>query len=542
MSYKIAKTDGTIITTLLDGTTDTSTGLTLIGRNVPSYGLLQNENFVRLLENFADTIPPGQSVGYTPLSGTLWWDTGNQILKVYNGTNYINVSQQTSSATAPGIKVVGDQWWDTVNQQLKVWVGMGWMVIGPAYTAAQGVSGVVVDTVTESGTGNPRTVIATYAGGRVISVLNPDSIFVVDSTAKPAYAGFSTLGTGQTVLPTTTLHNTAANSLTVGGLNPSVFARLDLPNTLLATTISGGLTLNAGSVNATVGVVGNDIVVTNPTPNGKIKFNITGLSVGTHTALTIDGATGEIGVNYVSPINNNSLITKAYVDVVNSQLISDITTSQQNVESTVQGVIQDYESAISQAEASVAASLKATTDALNSTYNTLNTSFLANITRINANIKKLDDSAASQATSLSSKLSSDSPTITTNNGPAQVVGQNAVPALNDNSNTIAVTKYVDASVSAAVTSLTAAISSAVSSSSSSITGGLGAYAPKDSPVFTGNPQSAAQLSPTDATNSLATTAFVYAAIGAIPSVKFVYTVSPNTPSGGNDGDFWFQTG
>lgn len=81
MSYKINKTNGDELVELFDGTTNTDTGLTLIGRNYISYGEIQNENFIRLLENFADTIPPGQSVGFTPIAGQLWWDTGALRLK-----------------------------------------------------------------------------------------------------------------------------------------------------------------------------------------------------------------------------------------------------------------------------------------------------------------------------------------------------------------------------------------------------------------------------------------------------------------------------
>ena len=49
MSYKLNKTDGTILTDLVDGTVDnTSSDLTLIGRNYSGFGEFLNENFIKL--------------------------------------------------------------------------------------------------------------------------------------------------------------------------------------------------------------------------------------------------------------------------------------------------------------------------------------------------------------------------------------------------------------------------------------------------------------------------------------------------------------
>jgi hypothetical protein len=81
MTYFVNKTDGTAIV-IPDGTKDTSsTSLTLLGRLSSNYGEDQNENFVRLLENFAFAISPNN-----PITGQLWYDSANSVLKVYNAT------------------------------------------------------------------------------------------------------------------------------------------------------------------------------------------------------------------------------------------------------------------------------------------------------------------------------------------------------------------------------------------------------------------------------------------------------------------------
>ena len=46
MSYKLNKTDGSLLTDLVDGQLDTtSTDLSLIGRNYTGFGEVLNENF-----------------------------------------------------------------------------------------------------------------------------------------------------------------------------------------------------------------------------------------------------------------------------------------------------------------------------------------------------------------------------------------------------------------------------------------------------------------------------------------------------------------
>jgi hypothetical protein len=78
MAYTIVKSDGTVLTTIADGTINTtSTSLALPGRNYAGYGQSQDTNFVHVTENFADTTPPPN-----PLRGQLWYSTNNSTLYV----------------------------------------------------------------------------------------------------------------------------------------------------------------------------------------------------------------------------------------------------------------------------------------------------------------------------------------------------------------------------------------------------------------------------------------------------------------------------
>jgi hypothetical protein len=70
MTYTINKTDGNELTKVPDGTLDTTaTALTLIGRNSVGFGEAFNENFVKLLENFASTTAPENAI-----KGQIWFD------------------------------------------------------------------------------------------------------------------------------------------------------------------------------------------------------------------------------------------------------------------------------------------------------------------------------------------------------------------------------------------------------------------------------------------------------------------------------------
>lgn len=78
MAYTIVKSDGTPLTTIADGTINTtSTSLGLPGRNYAGYGQALDTNFVHLVENFADSTPPPN-----PLKGQLWFNTNANTLYV----------------------------------------------------------------------------------------------------------------------------------------------------------------------------------------------------------------------------------------------------------------------------------------------------------------------------------------------------------------------------------------------------------------------------------------------------------------------------
>ena len=101
MAYTIVKSDGTVLTTIADGTINTtSTSLGLPGRNFAGYGQTVDTNFVHQVENFAANTPPAN-----PLRGQLWYDLNNSLLKVCPSDNQTNANAWVTLATSSGTSV-----------------------------------------------------------------------------------------------------------------------------------------------------------------------------------------------------------------------------------------------------------------------------------------------------------------------------------------------------------------------------------------------------------------------------------------------------
>jgi hypothetical protein len=98
MVYNIKKSDGTALVSIPDSTQDTTTtSLILPGRNSVSFGLAIDQNFVNLLQHFANSsAPPNAQIGQ------LWYDSVKLDLKVYNGNKWVSVTTgfDTSSGVA----------------------------------------------------------------------------------------------------------------------------------------------------------------------------------------------------------------------------------------------------------------------------------------------------------------------------------------------------------------------------------------------------------------------------------------------------------
>jgi hypothetical protein len=256
MSYTINLTDGALFATIPDGTINTTSSMTLVGKNYAGYGQFLDTNFIHLLENASNTTAPG-----APLTGQLWWNSGTGILNVYNGTAWKCISGATASTTAPSgsISVAGDLWYDSTNAQLKVYTGTSWLLVGPQSSSGQGVTGAIAATITDN-VSTDHVVLELYTANTIVGMVSKDATFT-PGTAVPGGWGLQQIAPGITlstsISNTTYFQGNAINSLSLGGLPANAY----ITSSGNISSFNGSITVNAGggATTAIINGAGNAI-------------------------------------------------------------------------------------------------------------------------------------------------------------------------------------------------------------------------------------------------------------------------------------------
>ena len=223
MAYQVDKFNGTFLTSVEDGTIDSTTDLRFVGKNYAGYGEVQNENFLHLLENFANTTQPPKSI-----LGQIWYDSANKRLKFYNGSQFKVAGGAEVSVTAPSGLAVGEFWWDSTAKQLYTYDGSQFVLVGPEASPDLGTSSVVAQVVKDD-LNNSHTILKLLAAGNCVAIINNDPAFNLSTTVNPI-AGFTSpniIKKGITLAQTNTAGvsqsdyvywGTASNALRLGGV------------------------------------------------------------------------------------------------------------------------------------------------------------------------------------------------------------------------------------------------------------------------------------------------------------------------------------
>ena len=277
MAYQVRFTDSANKGNLIvdDNTINQETSLDIPGRQTTAYGTAIAENFLHLLENFANTTEPTN-----PVEGQLWYDSSEGVnqLQVYDGTSWAAAGGLKKSLTEPDVanSVTGDLWVDTDTQQLYLFSGSGWVLVGPEFsdglqTGATSTQIIGTDDAT-------YTVLILEVRTYPIAIISADEF-----TPKTTIDGFSTIypginlstrnitGDGASKLfgPAEKAENLIVGSETVPAANFLRTDKANIANFSLKIKNDSGLTLGVGS-QLQLGVAGNSAIIQNTTNGMKI--------------------------------------------------------------------------------------------------------------------------------------------------------------------------------------------------------------------------------------------------------------------------------
>jgi hypothetical protein len=298
MAYTIKKSDGTVLLTLADTRVDQlTTSLSLIGKNVDSYGQYYNTNLVGLLENFASVNEPR-----SPLTGQIWYNKTDGRMYVYGLDNVFKpVAGAQVSATKPTIFNQGDLWIDTTNKQL--WFtpdGSDFILAAPQYSVLDGKSGWIVEQIMDNRKSD-QIVAALYNKGTLLGIASSVA-FKFDSV----FNGMSSVDIGfnlNTSISGIRFVGTATSADAVRGITPDLYIRND-QNGIITGSLSllsnNGLYVGSNQ-DVTISVDTQNATLAHNTTNKGFRIRGVNSTVGYFTAFHLDSNNRRVGLFTENP-------------------------------------------------------------------------------------------------------------------------------------------------------------------------------------------------------------------------------------------------
>ena len=280
--------------TVQDGVVNTQTDLSFVGKGYAGYGELIAENFLSLMENFANPTAPAK-----PIVGQLWYDTAESRLKIYTGSTFVppgaNVPYQS---TAPSALTQGDLWIDSDNGQLFYYNGASSVLVGPPNTIGN-TNGFVYDSIADS-TDATQNITKWFNDSNLIAIISEDTF-----TPRSSITGFATVKKGitlTTAIADTKFQGTATDSDKLGGALASTFLKSDANDTTSGTiTVAndGGVKVGTDS-DLTLTVDSSGAIISNVIADSDITFKVNDGGTTT-TLMTMDGSVARVGIGTTTP-------------------------------------------------------------------------------------------------------------------------------------------------------------------------------------------------------------------------------------------------
>jgi len=263
MAYTIVKSNGQVLTTIADGTINTSaTPLALPGRNYAGYGSYLDTNFVHALENFASTTPPSN-----PLQGQLWYNTNANTLCVCPADGTSNISSWITLAQSGS---GGTTTFGTVTVTGTLTAGNiatgGTLSVGGNSTftniSISGNANIAVGNITAANIGTLTTQLITTGAVATAGTLTGDwtvnnsiQIYIASGNA-PAkmntngvYANAYFYANGSPFNPSGTYNNSNVSEyLSNASVSGGRFAGTIFPSSVTTTTLTTGANTTAGQI------------------------------------------------------------------------------------------------------------------------------------------------------------------------------------------------------------------------------------------------------------------------------------------------------
>jgi len=267
------------------------------------FGEAFNENFVKLLENFASTTAPENAI-----KGQIWFDTQTNRLNVFDGNIFRASGGPQVSPRVPDPLTTGDLWINNETNQMYMYDGTDLILVGPIYTAQQGVTGFKIDTVLDID-GVSHSICQLFVKNVLLGVFSSTAFFPklpipgYGTVDKPVKIGFNastlanlkfdvTVTRSESILLEDGVTSKTASELVFNNEENTFTERVFIQN-------NEGLDIGTAS-QARQYILANDLIIENQIENKSIQLKVKSGST-TVSGITIAGNGQRVGIFNQTP-------------------------------------------------------------------------------------------------------------------------------------------------------------------------------------------------------------------------------------------------